>query len=300
MASTGFRRRVHAGVRWRALLLAACALAAGPAQPLDLSNPRDAHRAMLKVIGDLDGRPVFKDWDVTILAVLPGEKPRPILRMQGYNVGRLLPRPDGGHEWVTREVSYYQDLATGKIIERWDNPFTGRAVCVVQVANDPVSNLFPPATAQPNPFTRFGVSGEVASLRWDIPLAYPNALPPSEFPDESTGPTYLASEHFTFFARTADLVSDKLTSVPTHYAWFRTGPWLPWMMMGQRPGYLVYSGHGRKLGAFDELPAQVREYTLRHHPAYATAPDRYYQPNETSWTYYARLKRDGRLPRDCP
>jgi len=284
-----------------ALLAAVMPLIVGtPAAALDVSKPEEAHVAMLRIVGDLDGRPVFKDWDVTIFAVLPNEKPRAILRMQGYNAGRLIARPDGGHAWVTREVSYYQDLATGEIIERWTNPLNGQSVCVVQVANDPVSNVFPPASNdRPNPFAAFRLAGDVATLRWDIPLAYPNALQPGEHTEESTGPTYLASEHFTFFANAADVLSDAQRSTPTHYSWFRTGPWLPWMKMGQAPGYLIYSGHGRKYGSFDELPARVREYTLRHFPAFATAPDAYYQPNETSWTYYAKLKKAGKLPRDC-
>jgi hypothetical protein len=283
-----------------AIACLALALAAPGLRALDLAKPDEAYRAMLRVIGDLDGKPVFKDWDVTIFAVLPGAKPRPILRMQGYNAGRLLAKPDGSFEWVTREVSYYQDLATGRIVERWDNPFNGRTVCVVQVANDPVSNLFPvPARDRPNPFAAFRIDGDVASLRWDIPLEYPNALQPAEHPEESTGPTYLASEHFTFFAATADVTSDTLASTPTHYSWFRTGPWLPWMKMGTAPGYLIYSGQGRKHASFEALPAPVREYTLRNFPAFATAPDRYDQPNETSWTYYARLKKAGKLPTDC-
>ncbi len=124
-------------------------------------------------------------------------------------------------------------------------------------------------------------------------------MQPGEHPEESTGPTYLASEHFIFFADTADIASDTLNSTPTHYSWFRTGPWLPWMKMGQAPGYLIYSGQGRKQPSFDALPAQVRAYTLKHFPAFATPPDGFYQPNETSWTYYTKLKKAGKLPTDC-
>ena len=71
------------------------------AATLDLGKPADAHQAMLRLIGDLDGKPVFKDWDVTLFAVLPGAKPRPILRMQGFNAGRLIAKPDGSEMIVT-------------------------------------------------------------------------------------------------------------------------------------------------------------------------------------------------------
>ncbi|MBK9953728.1 MAG: DUF1838 family protein [Rhodocyclaceae bacterium] len=278
----------------------AAMLAAFPVEALDLTKPADAYKAMLRMVGDLDGKPVFKDWTVTILAVQPGAKPLPILRMQGYNAGRLVTKPDGSYEWVTREVSYYQDLKTGEIIDAWTNPLTGKKVCVVHVANDPVSNKFPaPVKDMAAPLAVFQKTGEISSLRWDIPLAYPNVLQPADHPEESTGPTYLASEHFIYFANTADLESDSARSTPTHYAWFRTGPWLPWMKMGQAPGYLIYSGQGRKYSSFDELPAPVQAYTRKHHPSYVTAPDSYYQPNETSWSYYAKLKTAGKLPRDC-
>ena len=49
----------------------ACLFAA-TSSALDVSKPDEAYKAMLRIVGDLDGKPVFKDWDVTILAVLPG------------------------------------------------------------------------------------------------------------------------------------------------------------------------------------------------------------------------------------
>jgi hypothetical protein len=265
---------------------------------MDLNKPDDAQKAMVRIVGDLDGKPVFKDWDVTILAVLPGERPKPVLRMQGYNAGRLIPKTDGSYEWITREVSYYQDLKTGEIIESWQNPFNKKKVCVLQVANDPVSSKFA-APDKANATSVFNKMGEIVSMRWDIPLAYPNALAPAEHPEESTGPTYLASEHFIFFANMSDVLSDTQRSTPTHYSWFRTGPWLPWMKMGQAPGYLIYSGQGRKYASFEELPAKVQAYTKKNFPSYVTAPDSFYQPNETSWSYYLKQKKAGKLPTEC-
>lgn len=273
---------------------------AGGAQALDLSKPDDSYQAILRVVGDLSGKTVYKDWDATIFASLPGQKPKPILRTIGFNAGRLIKQADGSHHWVTREVSYYVDLQTGKIIETWQNPLNGKTVDVVQVANDPVSSKFPKLEAGKfNPFAafaKFDVRGEVSWMRWDVPLQYPNELKPATNPEESTGETYIASEHFIWFSNTADLQSDTATSTPAHYAWFRTGPWLPWMKMGMTPGQLIYSGNGRKYSSFDELSPQLRAYTLKHFPKYADAPTSFYQPNETSWSYYRKLKEAGTLP----
>jgi Protein of unknown function (DUF1838). len=226
----------------------------------------------------------------------------PILRTIGFNAGRMIPQEDGSYHWVTREVSYYVDLKTGEILDTWSNPISNEEVCVVHVANDPVSNKFAtPPKEGPNPyafFTNFDVMGDVAALRWDIPLKYPNALSPKEFPQESTGDNYIASEHFIFFADMEELTDPEASSTATHYSWARTGPWLPWMMLAETPGYLIYSGHGRKYDSFSELSEQLRDYTEKHYPEYLDAPTSFYQPNETSWTYYAKQKRTGKLA-DC-
>ncbi|CAM3916995.1 DUF1838 family protein [Rheinheimera salexigens] len=269
---------------------------------LDLANSDDSYKAMLRVVGNLDGSAVFKDWDATIMMVLPGEKPKPILRTIGYNAGRMIAKEDGSYEWVTREVSYYVDLQTGEIINQWHNPISNKTVCILDVVNDPVSNAFPSPGSKNNPFaafTQFDVMGDVAALRWDVPLKYPNALQPKDHPAESTGENYVASEHFIFFADTDDLQQVDSTSTNTHYSWARTGPWLPWMELGQTEGYLIYSGHGNKYHSFAELSSQLKEYTLKHYPEFTDAPTSFYQPNETSWTYYKKQKQAGKLKTNC-
>jgi hypothetical protein len=100
----------------------------------------------------------------------------------------------------------------------------------------------------------------------------------------------LASEHFTFFAKASDLNNTQTSSVPLTYSWSRTGPWLPWMKMGTRPGYLLYSGHGKKFSSFAELPLDLQEYTRSHYPQYQSSPTTFTSPNETSWTYYKKLQ----------
>jgi hypothetical protein len=56
---------------------------------------------------------------------------------------------------VTREVSYYQDLASGEIVERWTNPLNGKTVCVVQVANDPADVLSDTQRSTPTHYSWF-------------------------------------------------------------------------------------------------------------------------------------------------
>jgi len=48
--------------------------------------------------------------------------------------------------------------------------------------------------------------------------------------------------------------------------WTRTGPWLPWMRLGNKPGMLYYTGHVLKVESFDELPEDVRAATIADFP----------------------------------
>ena len=270
-------------------LLGALAATSVPAVAQDTTSAAGQLDTFMRMRGTSDGRDTFAKWWVTIFAVVPGERPRAILRMDGFNVGRFVKQDDGGMQLITREVGYYRDLQTGEFLKEWTNPLTNEKNNVLHIANDPVNARFP--APKPGDAGRMGfwVTGDDVILRTDVPLAYPKALQPAEFPAESSGPTYFASEHFTFFAKKSALADAKAIGVPITYAWARTGPWLPWMKMGTRPGYLMYSGHGRKFMSFDELPADMRDFTRANYPLYMKSPETFVTPNETSWTYYKKL-----------
>jgi hypothetical protein len=64
--------------------------------------------------------------------------------------------------------------------------------------------------------------------------------------------------------------------------------------MGQRPGYVLYSGQGKKLGSAAELDPVVREYTEKNHPDFMFSPKTVVTPNETSWSYYRKVRGGGK------
>jgi hypothetical protein len=249
----------------------------------DIMKPENAGSAFVRLRGDTNGSDVIADWHTTVFIVEPGKRAMPIMRLDGFNVGRAIKKDDGTYQWLSREVAYYRDLKTGNILDKWENPLTGQTNDVLQVVNDPVNGTF--GGPRPMPWR---VKGEDVFLSVDVPLSYPNALLPADFPEESTGPTYFATESFMFFAKLKDFANPKLTSVPSSYAWARTGPWLPWMKMGTRPGYVLYTGQGKKLKNASELDPVVREYTEKNYPDFMFAPKTFVAPNETSWTYYRK------------
>jgi Protein of unknown function (DUF1838) len=276
--------------RRAALVVLWATFSAGCASALDLSTPEGKMLGLVKMRASSDGKDAYADWQVTAWAVVPGARPTALFRLDGFNVGRMERQSDGGWRFISREVAYYRDRVTGAILTHWDNPFTKQRNEVLQVINDPVNIAFDPPTKPGVRLPPLAVRGENVSLVLDVPLAYPNPLTPRDYPLESSGEMYLASEHFLYFAKTADVANDALASAPTHYGWLRNGPWLPWMKMGQMPGHIAYVGHGRKLASAAELDPVVREYTEKHHPEFMKSPAAWSQPNETSWTYYRKMR----------
>ncbi|MET9699740.1 DUF1838 family protein [Streptomyces sp. NPDC006529] len=244
-------------------------------------NPADLFQAFVRTRASLDGAEVTFWWSGHVHAWSPDEPYRRVFGFEGLNVARLV-TTDDGYELLTREAAFYLDPDTGEILETWE----GKPV--VHVWNDPANQRWRPF---PVPLTRLG---DQVCFSLEIPLAYPSPLPVAQFPANSADDTYKALELFQFFAPATVFETDA-PSVPSTMSWTRMSPWLPWMEQGQRPGGLTFHCRGRKLDSYDEVPERTRAYIAAHHPEFAHAPDAWSQPNETSWTYFRKLRDRGDL-----
>jgi hypothetical protein len=284
-------------IRISSVFLAAAIALSPQAKALDLQSEQGSLEAMVKLRCSLDPKQEeLLWWSGTLFAQEPGKKAAPLMGFEGYNICRAEKQTDGVWRLYTRELTFYRDLKTGKIIDSWDNPLSGERNEVVQVANDPVNTLLnAPGRPMHLPWVE---AGDEVMLTLNIPLAYPNPLQPDEFPAESTGPTYMGSEHFMFFAPRAALENPALKSVPVTYGWTRIGPWLPWMKLGTRPGSLLYIAQGNKRASVAELPADIQELVRSKYPEYTHAPETWVQPNVTSWSYYKQLQQGATKKQD--
>lgn len=262
------------------------------AQPLDLSKPADLLTVYVKIRGSLDPKEETVVYDEgTIYAVIPNQPIRPIFKLQMYNIARFEPN-DSGYSLITREMLAYEDLQTGEILKEWKNPFTGETVEVIHVWNDPVNSTNKSATFSV-PWTRLG-DGRLC-LHIDVPLFYPSPLKKAEWPKESRSDMYQAAELFQFFVSEKDINNKKLKSVPFDISWVRFSDFLPWMKMGDKPGYLMYSSRGWKVkGGFEALPEKIKDFVKANHPEYAHTPEKYSAPNMTSWKYYKKVMEERR------
>ncbi|WP_376796053.1 DUF1838 family protein [Thermogemmatispora sp.] len=256
---------------------------------LDLSQPEHLLRAFVKTRASLIDEEVVCWWSGHVYSLVPGEASRLLFAVEGYNICRCRPVADG-YEQLSREMMLYLDPQQRAILERWTNPFTGEEVEVIPVWNDPVNQRYRlggPQGALPLQVTPLE-AGRIC-LALDILLAYPSPLPRALYPRYSQSDLYQGAELFQFFVRRQDLEDEGLLSAPCEIAWTRIGPWLPWMAMADRPGWLLYQCRGCKLaGGYAALPAWLRAYVERHQPDYQHAPQEWRSPNESSWSYFKK------------
>ncbi|MCB1623824.1 MAG: DUF1838 family protein [Pseudomonadales bacterium] len=238
-----------------------------------------------------------------VLAVAPNERVRELCGFEGFSATRLLRLEDGSYRKLLRETVFYRDPATGKLLDQWKNPWTGEIVKVVNVANDPFN--FTIGEYYPDPPSYGGLNKEkppkkpllmdwrligpnTLGLTTDIHLFYPNALQPDKWPRESSGKMAQVSEMFRYIIRLEDMQNPELTSVPYQGTWNRVTPWLPWMLLGDKPGNVLYVGNMTAYDSLKYLPEDLIKYTEQHMPKFLEAPDKDYGPSLSSIENYAR------------
>ncbi|MCX4524214.1 MULTISPECIES: DUF1838 family protein [unclassified Streptomyces] len=244
-------------------------------------TPTELFQAFARTRASLDGSEVTCWWTGDVYSWAPGEPYERLFGFEGVNVARLVPDEDEGagpdaYRFLSREAAFYLDPGSREILETW------RGKQVVHVWNDPANQRWRPF---PVPMTHLG---DQVCFSLEIPLAYPSPLPVADYPANSGDDTYRALELFQFYAPASVLTTDA-PGVPASLSWTRMSPWLPWMEQGARPGGLTFHCRGRKLGSYEEVPERTRAYVAAHHPEFAHAPQKWAEPNETSWTYFRKL-----------
>ena len=252
-----------------------------------------------------DGRQVYGRCTGAVHGVRPGEAVRHLLNFEVFSTIRVVRRPDGNYDRMSKEVVFYLDPKTDKILDEWDNPYTGEKVRVVDIANDPYNwvirdwlgppalpgadlhNLPVPADKKPFLLHWTDFSEDTVVIEEGGSAYYPNKLDPTKWPRESAGKMVQASEFFRYFIRRADLEDGAQDHLKHNGVWIRITPWLPWMLMGQAPGHCLYNGMFTSSDSLANHKPNVMARVRERYPQYLTAPTEWYGPSLSSIEHYA-------------
>lgn len=287
--------RTLVAVAAAAIMLGGVAAEAKTGGKIDLSTPEGAVLGMRKVwCTTTDGETSIWFWKGEVFSRKVGEADKKLFNVEGINVrtcGKISdPQRGEGVRTVSREILLYLDPKTNQVLSKWNNPWTGEAVDVIHVANDPVNGEFWSKNKDGTPFQWRGTTvGDQWFMTNTIPLFYKNPLGSAY--EAEVGGTYHATEMFNFMGDTDDLVDPKNKTARVKVGWVRISDWLPWMKMGSREGMLYFHTAGRKVDSWDDLSPTMKAEVAKNYPTYRNPPpldDK--RPNETSWTYYKKIK----------
>jgi len=262
------------------LLIAFLALSGtADARTLDLSKPEDVIAAEIRLGCTADpAKPAMRWMSGQILGRRQGEPDIHLFNVQGLNTAACQtvndPKRGPGYRSVTREIMFYLDPATGKIIDTWKNPYTGETVDVIHMFNDPV-NMTEPKFA-------YGKDGKPAT--WDGQIVngmahtqranhfFRDGIMSGDYQDY-VGGKYSVLELRSILVPVADwLNTAKPLPVRASSVWTRISPWLPFMKMAGREGQTALTSTWFAVKDISEVPEPLRSEVMNKYPTFATAP----------------------------
>ncbi|MBF9149409.1 DUF1838 family protein [Novosphingobium jiangmenense] len=185
-----------------------------------------------------------------------------------------------GFEAVNFELAWFTDPVTGKALDTWDNPYTGKT-CKVPTGGLPPSKIRfgkdlsfhiareIPGLQMEHDILPFDVRGDDVWVteRSRTAMTFPGAPRPFRY-----------SESNTFHAKRHDLTRPGATRVTSEVSFTNVCSWRPWMEMGDRPGHLTATGIGRQNADPASLPPAFVEATMARRPEVLKDPAAVLQP----------------------
>jgi hypothetical protein len=277
-------------------------------------TPKALLDLFVKMNGDTTGKNYGGWYSGHAFAVIPDQMIQPLYGFTGFGLGSDRPQADGSYHHLWKEIGFYTDLRTGVVLTSWKNPLNGETCEVMPIHNRSVNFHLTPARRDTAAMEKFGMKfmnpnfanpddparpyglpytilGDQLSIFSDSVGTAPNALDPTIWKKESTGGRIQVGEFFMLTGSLRQAVDPKVTRMDATGSWTRIGPWLPWMLMGPRPGHLFYRSATKKIAGPQDLPANLVAHTRSLFPEFLEFPDDWTVPMESSWEVFKRERK---------
>ena len=178
-------------------------------------------------------------------------------------------------------VGVYHDLKSGKILEDWENPYTGKKQKVWHQINGPLSYTLSPSSsfklldtpADAKGF-QFPVSANANNLMMSTHYTSDrkNPLQPEEWPLASTGERLRTSEFNDWVVPLDDILDTSKPEADFEGSWLAFRPWRPFMQMGQQAGYIITPKKVKRCASISDLDSRILSFGEKHFPQLMGAP----------------------------
>jgi hypothetical protein len=258
------RRNLLLGATGAALYATLPGVAAAAAQRSfapDFSDPVEALRAHVKLVGSLAKETVVYFYRLNIYADLNEGNFVPLYTMNNLLIDKWEPKGNDTYQMRKYEAGYYTGIDSYDLIETFTHPLTGKTVPVQNFRLGPVprgydKDKYIVMGYNPNPLP-LDVIGDRVFLATQSIESGPSFTDPKK--------TRFTNSFMTYSATLADMQNPDLPSAQVHAQLQNKTEWAPWMEMGDQPGGTVVRGYGTKVAGLDDLPpgvlAQFRQQT---------------------------------------
>lgn len=256
---TGLTRRgLLRGALGYSALLGFSGQAAALAQPSfvsDFSDPVDAIRAHVKMVGSLGREDVISFYRLNVYADLGEGNFIPLFTMNNLLIDKWTPHENNEFEMRKYEAGFYTALDSYEALESFTNPITGDELPLENFRLGPVPRRYTPErffvmAYDPNPLPL-----EIIGDRVFLPTQSIEARPMrGAGPD---APMLYTNSFMTYSSSLKDMQNPALASAPNHAQLQNKNEYAPWMKMGDTPGGTVVRGFGAKVAGLDALPPGV-------------------------------------------
>lgn len=201
---------------------------------------------------------------------------RPLYGVETCNWNRVKQLPDGGFSVTVLECAFYTDPASGEVLRRFLNPYTGRMVEIPYAAVGPATAQYAP-NSDLIPFSEIGGSkitmkttnGPVTILDDTLWLRTSNDF---QLMSKAGGSVRQVNEWATYVARASEVANRGVKCVYPTVDLVEVTTWPRWLEMADQPGALMGQISGRKMRRFEEMPEGFRRRLAEVFPAIAKDP----------------------------
>jgi len=252
------------------LSLGAAGWPAFGAAGLNFSDRDDFLTAAIKMRGSTDDR-LCVGWVMGTRYAVVNHKATPIHNILAATFSQYRKIREDAYAATALEVAFFRDVNTGKLLETWTNPFTGKTAEVPQIRMGPATLV---VTA--DGLTVDSPVGEAAGMeiihRFKPAVTNGNDVWITEeigVEGSSPGPDskpFVYNEMSTYHALRSDLDDPSKATVPANVSFHGLVTWRPWMGFGDIPGHTTASASGRRADRVEDLPKYYLELCERYHP----------------------------------
>ncbi|MDH3978283.1 MAG: DUF1838 domain-containing protein [Gammaproteobacteria bacterium] len=236
----------------------------------DLTLPRENLEGMLRMTASLEEEDVPWWFDGTMFGIVGENEPKPLVRFQGWEVYWVRPVENDAYELTGHTVTFFYDVETGKMLDTFANPYTGKTNKVeasvqgggagfgfnYSVNGVRLTKLLDKLPEKP-------LLLEWSSVRDVVWMHAETAYPP--------GLKQPRKQRQTMFAPRHEFVNRDIKNLSTSFTATVFENWPRWMDMGDLPGHVIWHASGAKIGSMDDLPVEFLGRLEREYPDRMTA-----------------------------